>query len=174
MRLTVVVLAAILGLGPFWGSLSARQMWLPEIDNPFCSITTYLLPELPEQAMSTIDANEKPVIVVSAMTMTEYPAYGRFLMAHECSHHILGHVAAYHRELGHLGPQPFFYIAPQLKGMELDADCAAVKMLKLKNEPETIEAARQMMLRFGNNPTGAYYPTGLERARNIASCASQD
>ena len=77
--------------------------------------------------MSTMDANDQPMIVVSAMTMAESAAYGRFLMAHECSHHTLGHVAAYHRELGHLGPQPFFYIAPQLKHMELDADCNAVQ-----------------------------------------------
>ena len=55
-----------------------------------------------------------PVIVVSAMTLNDQPAYGRFLMAHECSHHTLGHVAIYRRELGHLGPQPFFYIAPDV------------------------------------------------------------
>jgi hypothetical protein len=56
--------------------------------------------------------------------------------------------------------------------MELDADCNAVKMLK--NEPETIAAARETMAKFGNNPTGAYYPTGMERADNIRRCASQD
>ena len=175
MRLPVLAAAAVmLGLGLFCGSLSARQLWLPQIDNPFCDITTYVLPELPEQAMSTMDADGKPVIVLSAMTMAESGPYARFLMAHECSHHTLGHVAAFHRELGHLGPQPFFYIAPQLKHMELDADCNAVKMLKLKNEPETIEVARQEMLKFGDKPTGAYYPTGIERADNIARCAADN
>jgi len=174
MRLPVLAAAAILGLGLICGGASAHQLWLPTIDNPFCAITTYLLPELPEQAMSTIDADGQPVIVVSAMTIAESAPYGRFLMAHECSHHTLGHVAAYHRELGHLGPQPFFYIAPQLKHMELDADCNAVKMLNLKNEPQTIEVARQMMLKFGDKPTGAYYPTGIERADNIAKCAAED
>jgi hypothetical protein len=174
MRLPVLATAAILGLGLICSSASARQLWLPTTDNPFCAITTYLMPELPEQAMSTIDADGQPVIVVSAMTIAESAPYGRFLMAHECSHHTLGHVAAYHRELGHLGPQPFFYIAPQLKHMELDADCNAVKMLKLKNEPQTIEVARQMMLKFGDKPTGAYYPTGIERADNIAKCAAED
>jgi len=174
MRLPVFATAAILGLGLFCGSSSARQLWLPTIDNPFCAITTYLLPEIPEQAMSTMDRNGHPIIVVSALVMAESSAYGRFLMAHECSHHTLGHVAAYHRELGHLGPQPFFYLAPQLKHMELDADCNAVRMLKMKKEPETIEAARQMMLTFGNKPTGAYYPTGVERADNIARCAAEN
>ena len=172
MRLKVLITAAILGLGLFCGNASARQLWLPTIDNPYCAITTYLLPEISEQALSTTD-NGQPIIVVSAMVMAQSAAYARFLMAHECSHHTLGHVAVYKRELGHLGPQPFFYIAPQLRHMELDADCNAVRMLKIKNEPETIEAARLTMLKFGGKPTGAYYPTGVERANNIARCAAK-
>src|SRR5262245_10252599 len=100
MRLPVLIASAVvLGVGLICGAAQSRQLWLPQIDNPFCDITTYVLPELPEQAMSTIDADGKPVIVVSAMTMAEAPAYSQFLMAHECSHHTLGHVAAFHREL---------------------------------------------------------------------------
>ncbi|MHA1133584.1 MAG: hypothetical protein ACTSRM_04795 [Alphaproteobacteria bacterium] len=39
----------------------------------------------------------------------------------------------------------------------------------LKNmEPEAIERARVRMQEFGDNQTGAYYPTGNERANNIA------
>jgi len=30
-----------------------------------------------------------------------------------------------------------------------------------------------LMLKFGGKPTGAYYPTGIERADNIAKCAAQ-
>ena len=30
------------------------------------------------------------------------------------------------------------------------------------------------MIEFGATPTGAYYPTGIERADNIAKCAAQD
>ena len=84
MRLPVLIIAAILGLGLFCGSASAKQLWLPTIDNPYCAITTYLLPDLSEQALSTMD-NDHPIIVLSAMTMTQSAAYGRFLMAHECS-----------------------------------------------------------------------------------------
>jgi hypothetical protein len=29
------------------------------------------------------------------------------------------------------------------------------------------------MLQFGGKPTGAYYPTGVERAENIAKCAAK-
>jgi hypothetical protein len=76
--------------------------------------------------------------------------------------------------MGQLGPQPFYYIRPALKQMELDADTCAVKMLKAKNEPEAIEAARETMLSFGTTPTGAYYPTGIERVENIDKAAAQD
>jgi hypothetical protein len=113
------------------------------------------------------------VIVVSSLALRDKPAYGRFLMAHECCHHTLGHVQRYHEGLGHVGPQPFFYIAPALKQMELDADCCAVKMLKSKNEADSIEAAHQTMVEFGDAPTGAYYPTGTERAANIEKCVQE-
>ncbi len=174
MRLPVVAVVAIAGLGLFCGSSQAAKMWLPKTDNPYCDITTYTLREVPEQAMSMLDSNGRPVIVVSSLTLIDKPSYGRFLMAHECCHHTLGHVRRYHESLGQVGPQPFFYIAPALKLMELDADCCAVRMLKFKHEGDSIEAARQMMLEYGAMPTGAYYPTGTERADNIANCAVQD
>jgi hypothetical protein len=65
-------------------------------------------------------------------------------------------------------------ISPQLKQMELDADCCAVRMLKSTHQTDSIEAARETMLGFGASPTGAYYPTGIERADNIERCAAQD
>ncbi len=96
--------------------------------------------------------------------LNETPAYGRFLMAHECCHHTLGHVQRYHEGFGHVGPQPFFYIAPQLKQMELDADCCAVKMLKSLHETDSIDAARQTMVGFGAAADGCLLPD-RDRAR---------
>src|SRR3989304_791426 len=139
MRLPGVVMVAIAGLGLFCGSSQAAKMCLPKTDNPYCDITTYTLREVPEQAMSMLDSNGRPVIVVSYTTLKEKPSYGRFLMAHECCHHTLGHVRRYTEGLGHVGPQPFFYIAPALKQMELEADCCAVGILQLKHEPDSIE-----------------------------------
>jgi hypothetical protein len=170
----VPVVAAILVLGLSCGSAGARQLWLPTVDNPFCPIKTYMLPELAEHALSAIDRDKQPVIVVSARAMVEEMAYGRFLMAHECCHHTLGHVGSNRQELGHIGPQRFFYLAPQLRRMELDADCCAAKLLAAKRELAPIAAARETMSRFGTNPTGAHYPTGIERAVNIARCASEE
>jgi hypothetical protein len=174
MRLPIVVALAIAGLGLFCGSSQAARMGLPKTDNPYCDVATYMLREVPEQAMSMLDSNGRPVIVVSGYTLIERPSYGRFLMAHECCHHTLGHVGRYHESLGHVGPQPFFYIAPALKQMELDADCCAVRMLKFKHETDSIESAEEAMVNFGATPTGAYYPTGTERADNIAKCAAED
>ena len=115
MRLPVVAVLALALLGLFSGSSQAARMWLPKADNPYCDVSTYMLRDVAEQAMSMLDSNGKPVIVVNGLTLAENPSYGRFLMAHECCHHMLGHVARYREGFGHVGPQPFFYIAPQLK-----------------------------------------------------------
>lgn len=174
MRVPILALAAILGLGLFCGSADAARFRYPTVVNPYCDIETYALRDVAEQAMSLLDSGKRPVIVVNAHTLSESPAYGDFLMAHECCHHNLGHVQRYHEGLGHLGPQPFFYILPELKQMELDADCCAVRMLKSKQETGGIDAARMTMLNFGSKPTGAHYPTGTERADNIAVCNAKD
>jgi hypothetical protein len=174
MRLPVLAVVAIAGLELFCGSSQAARMWLPKTENPYCDITTYRARELPEQAMSMLDSNGKPVIVVSGLTLVEKPSYGQFLMAHECCHHSLGHVRRYQEGLGHVGPQPFFYIAPALRQMELDADCCAVKMLRQKRHPDSIASAREAMVQFGAAATGAHYPTGTERVENIDKCAAEE
>lgn len=145
--------------------------WLPEVENPYCAIPTYKLRGLAEQASSMTDRRGRPVIIVSSMMLRNQPAYGKFLLAHECCHHTLGHVANAKKGLGHVGPQAFFYIAPALKRMELEADCCAVKLLRDRNEVDGIEAGVTAMAKFGDRPTGAHYPTGNERVEKISSCA---
>jgi hypothetical protein len=175
MRLPAVAAAARAGIALFCGSSDAARMWMSKAENPYCDVTTYRLRDLPEQAMSMLDSNGKPVIVISGLTFADRPAYGRFLMAHECCHHSLGHVGRYREGgIGHVGPQPFFYIAPQLAQMELDADCCAVKLLKQKHQLDSVLSAEEAMAAFGSQPTGAHYPTGTDRADNIAKCESED
>ena len=58
--------------------------------------------------------------------------------------------------------------------MELDADCCAIKILRSNNDTDGIGSASDEMKRFGSAPTGAHYPTGTERAENIAACAVAD
>ncbi|BAQ17794.1 hypothetical protein [Methyloceanibacter caenitepidi] len=148
--------------------------FLPEVDNPYCNIRTYKLRGVEEQASSMTDRLGRPVIVVNAMTLRDQPSYSRFLLAHECCHHTLGHVANAKKGLGHVGPQAFYYIAPALKRMELEADCCAVRLLRERREDDGIDAGSVAMAEFGDNPTGAYYPTGLERVDNIRRCAGVD
>jgi len=112
-RLPIVAVAAIAGLGLFCGNSQAGR-WLSTTENPYCSVSTYTLRDIPEQATSMLDSNGRPMIVVNFRTLHDRPTYGKFLMAHECCHHTLGHVRRHHEGLGHLGPQPFFFIAPQL------------------------------------------------------------
>ena len=68
MRLPVLV-AAIAGLGLFCSSSEAARMWMPKADNPYCDVTTYTLRDVPELAMSMLDSNGTPVIVVNALTL---------------------------------------------------------------------------------------------------------
>jgi hypothetical protein len=147
---------------------------LSSVDNPYCDVTTYVLPDLPEQASSTETADDRPVIVIDASMLKSDPAYAHFLMAHECCHHTLGHTRLTQRRLGGVGVQPFYYLRPLLKNMELDADACAVHMLILTHEPDAIARARTRMREFGDQQTGAYYPTGIERADNIARTAAEE
>jgi hypothetical protein len=146
---------------------------LASLDNPYCDIRTYVLPDFPEQASSTTK-DDSPVIVIDASTLKSERSYAHFLLAHECCHHTLGHTRLTERPLGGVGVQPFYYLRPLLKNMELDADACAVRMLKLTKEPAAIESGRTHMLEFGDQQTGAYYPTGNERAGNIARTAAED
>jgi hypothetical protein len=114
------------------------------------------------------------VIASLASTLKSDPAYAHFLMAHECCHHTLGHMRLTQQRLRGVGVQPFYYLRPLLKNMELDADGCAVHMLTLTREPEAIERARMRMVEFGDRQTGAYYPTGIERADNIAHAADEE
>ncbi len=174
MRLPALLAIAAGSLALYFDAAEAARVRLPAADNPYCAIATYRAREIPEQAMSVSDSSGRPVIVISDGTLTSDPSYARFLLAHECCHHSLGHVQRYRERRGAVGPQPFFFIAPELKRLELEADCCAVGLLRDRSELDGIDAARLAMMRFGAAPTGAYYPTGIERANNIMSCARRD
>ena len=178
LRLSKLVLAtcalglAFAGLRMLDGEAQAGR-FLPEIENPYCAVKTYALRGVAELASSMTDRRGRPVIVVNRRTLHDDPAYSKFLLAHECCHHSLGHVANFKKGLGHVGPQAFFYIAPELKRLELEADCCAVKIMRERGHADGIEAGREAMSKFGTKPTGAHYPTGVERVETIMGCAAE-
>jgi len=147
---------------------------LSSVGNPYCAIVTYVVPDFTAEASSTQTADDRSVIVIDASILKSERAYAHFLMAHECCHHTLGHTRLTAQRLGSVGTQPFYYLRPLLKNMELDADACAVRMLRLTDEPDAIESARMRMSRLGDAQTGAYYPTGNERAGNIARIAAEE
>lgn len=172
LRLFNLVLAtfALAGLWMVDGEAQAGR-FMPEIENPYCTVKTYVLRNVAELASSMTDRRGRPVIVVNRRTLRDDPAYSKFLLAHECCHHTLGHVTEFKKGLGNVGPQAFLYIAPQLKRLELEADCCAVKLMRERGHADGIEAGREAMSMFGTKPTGAHYPTGVERAETIMGCA---
>ena len=78
LRLPILIAAAIAALWLNCGTTQAGR-GLAVTDNPYCAITTYTMRDVPEQAMSLLDSNGRPVIVVSALLLNQTPAYGRFL-----------------------------------------------------------------------------------------------
>ena len=78
MRLPILIAAAIAALWLNCGTTQAGR-GLAVTDNPYCAIATYTVRDVPEQAMSLLDSNGRPVIVVSALLLNQTPAYGRFL-----------------------------------------------------------------------------------------------
>ncbi|MGA9604776.1 MAG: hypothetical protein WBQ82_11745, partial [Methyloceanibacter sp.] len=51
---------ALIGPQRHGGGFEFRRR-LSSIDNPYCEIATYVLPEFPEQASSTVDVEDNPV-----------------------------------------------------------------------------------------------------------------
>ena len=195
-RLVVVALVAV-GLGGVAGAVQAEDFIVPgadpkagparktgggfefrrklsSVDNPYCDIKTYVLPDLPQQASSTRNKGNRSVIVVDASILKSDRSYAHFLMAHECCHHTLGHTKLLQATSTRNGVQPFFYLKPLLKNMELDADRCAVQFLKLAGDRDAIDSGRFRMSEFGELQTGAYYPSGIERASNIERAEAGD
>jgi hypothetical protein len=91
------------------------------------------------------------------------PPMFRYMLAHECSHHLSGDIIAQH-----INPQGMLMINPQI---ELAADCRAAGYLKSQNDIQALQVAIQYWSLFGGNPTGPNYPTGYQRAQSMVQCS---
>ena len=116
------------------------------------------------------------MIVVDASALTTDGAYGHFLMAHECCHHTLGHTRLTSQSFSHLPiHSPSITSGRCSRTWSSMPMARAVRMLKRTKESDAIESARKRMLRVRyDQQTGAYYPTGIERADNIAHAAAKE
>lgn len=143
---------------------------MPQFDNPYCAVPTFVRPDVPEQARAMRDENGKPVIHLNS-NIARDTAYTNYLMAHECCHHSAGHIDKMREKMSRRGETSFKAIAAMVREYELEADCCAAKLLKKRGEIESLDAAKRAMTKFGGMPTGAYYPSGMERAFTINDCA---
>jgi Zn-dependent protease with chaperone function len=172
MKVSFLVTATAMLVSLILGAAKADSVTMPLVDNPYCSVPTYALPHLPEQARAFRKPNGDPAIAVSAGLAGNRP-YLNFLMAHECCHHLDGHFEELQRRLQTLGARSFSSFAFAMRRMELDADCCAAKILQENGQIGSLDAAKKAMASFGGMPTGAYYPSGMERVYTLAKCAAE-
>jgi len=175
MIFTITLLAVLLGClpadaGPLRNQTAGHQAKaMQQIKNPFCSVTTLVVPKLADQARASMLPNGEPVIYL-ARRSTSDPAYMRFLLAHECCHHTRGHVKRLYKAMAHKGP--ILMVGRAMVQIELDADCCAARALARLREHRAIKAAEQVMSGYGNRPTGSNHPRGNARKAVIMKCAA--
>lgn len=115
----------------------------------------------------------QPVIIYSPrfIDFAERGGWGaavfRYLLQHECGHHVLGHVSAVQarRRRTEAGLQRSF---------ELEADCYAARQLFAGADEAALRTAILLWRSVGEAATGPGYPTGNDRAAMLESCFAPD
>lgn len=105
-----------------------------------------------------------PMFIAQAQQHGLGPPMLRYLLQHECGHHMRGHVMA-----GMTNPYAVMWITPQI---ELDAECYAAKQLFAAGDQQALMAAVTLWGSMGLAPTGPNYPNGIQRAQVLQSCFS--
>lgn len=142
----------------------------PTLQNPFCRVRTYIQHDLNSHGRALIEPDGRASIQIGPDEAAGDPAYRDFLMAHECCHHLRGHL----KRLEEKGrKRALLDMSFVNRSLELDADCcAAVALERAGYESAIREAARRMRV-YGARPTGSGgYPAGELRARFIEQCAA--
>jgi hypothetical protein len=168
--LSILLLAAF-GIARMTGSADAAASFRhgARLHNPYCSVPTYVRPDLMTQGLADIDADGKGVIFIGRDEALGDRAYRNFLMAHECCHHTRGHLL----RLKQMGKRnALLSIYGNNGSFELDADCCAAMSLTRTGRPDAVSEAAKRMRSFGAMPTGGRgYPSGDRRASLIEQCA---
>ena len=140
-------------------STEARSQMFAGYDS-FCGIPVLVQPT-DQTALATYDANGNPIIILDPGVYQNQTASRIFVIAHECGHHINGHLKgfrAFERVHGNA-------TAKQERG----ADCWAAEQLAfLGLERELIRVIYEMA--HSGAPTFGY-PSGKDRAVTIQLCA---
>jgi len=115
-------------------------------------------------SLARIDKRLGPIIVLDPfLKHRSQGAHQRFLIAHECAHHLLGHTA----------PKGLRERATQPKGVEnqeLSADCWAAETLVQAELFADVRFVTDVCFRRGLHPPGSGYPSGVQRSTMIYHC----
>ena len=129
----------------------------------FCGVPI-IVARTPQDAVATRDQFGRPVIYVDPGVMANWTMSRVFAIAHECGHHMRGHVT----------PQGMWWRNTQFwatRAQELDADCWAASTLASQGYywGDLERAAYEFAARgpFMEGP----YPSGQERAQVVVRCA---
>ncbi|HKJ60438.1 MAG TPA: hypothetical protein VKA94_00380 [Hyphomicrobiales bacterium] len=142
----------------------------PKLQNPFCSIETYIQQDLKTQGRALIEPDGKASIQIGPEEAAGDPAYRDFLMAHECCHHLRGHLERLQRKGREKALLDLSFVN---RSLELDADCCAAVALERSGRHRAIREPARRMRKYGVKPTGTGgYPAGDLRARLIEQCAA--
>lgn len=86
----------------------------------------------------------------------------RYLMQHECGHHVLGHITALAAGVRMIGAAS--------RRLELEADCYAARRLAAAGDILALQAALMIWNSMGDQETGPYHPKGFDRSAMLSSC----
>ena len=139
--------------------------------NPYCQIPVFDVPYHPMGGQATFDISGRQVILIDPTLAQRIPFphgqnFRRFLLAHECMHHLSGHIFRFTQAGAYGG-----YILMQVShALEMEADCEAARELSRRGDFDIIESAIWVFM--NSNPFPTYtHPGGQVRAHNIRQCA---
>ena len=166
-RVVAVLLPKISG---FAAPLSAETL-RARLLNPFdgypeiCGFPLIVAPT-PHVAQAVESPPGRPAIVVDP-TLLEEAEKPRFVffVAHECGHHVLGHVT----------PEGISRRAASTRAVrdqEMSADCWAAETLARLGQERPIRIMSDRFHRSGLYSPGAGYPAGIQRSTIIRQCAA--
>ena len=141
-------------------SLAANSQSMFVGYDDFCGLPV-VVERTSQDAVATIRNNQR-VIIVDPSVMSNWKLSRIFALAHECAHHIKGHLS--------LSEQFSRRHMNATRRQELQADCWAAEVLAENGYYQDIE--RTILQNASRGPImQGPYPSGTERAQFIANCA---
>lgn len=115
-------------------------------------------------SLARIDSRLGPVIVLDPILT--YPAQGshrRFLIAHECAHHLLSHTTQH-------GLRDRAVLPKGVEDQEMSADCWAAEALVAARYDGDVRFMADLFYRKGLHSPGMGYPSGVQRSTMVYHC----